>query len=153
MLRLLSPIQPRYTVKGKQADVLTMLMKYNEDKQVGHPDPTKRPTWFQEPYRKVSVRYPGTTKKVQEDMNEIEYFLYSKLSGMLAAQVIERRDWNLKNPTQHDILVLEEIFKKARSQARKYVQGAHQAKAVGNMATYRSLMDELRARVTKMSEE
>ena len=153
MVRLLSPIQPRYVVKGKQADIIRMLMQYNEGREVGHPDPTKRPTWFQEPYRKVSVQYRGMPKKVQEDMNENEYYLYSKLSGLLAAKIIEQRTWNTSNPTQRDILLLEQIFAKSRSQARKFVQGAHQAKAVGNMKAYQNYMNQLRERVSQLSSE
>lgn len=145
MVRLLSPIQPRQTLKGKQRDVIQMIHKWNETQDV------KDSVWFQEPSRKVTIRYPGRVKPVIEDMNENEYYWYAKLSGLLAAREVESRDWNVDNPTQRDMMKIETIFSTARSAAREYVKAARQYKAMGHMNEYRKTMASLRSEVKSLT--
>ncbi len=144
-VRLLSPVQPRYTVEGKQADVLKMLLRWNEDKAMDDP----QAKWFQEPSRKVSIRYPNQPKPIIEDMNEEEYYLYAKLSGLIASEYIEDREWNVKNPTYADIQALETILSKSRESARKYIKAARQYKALDEMGRYREVMGDLRDEIKK----
>lgn len=147
MIRLLSPVSERTTVEGKQADVLDMVVKYNEGRIVGGDEPGNKAVWFQEPSDKVTVRYPNVVKPVLEQMNEEEYYWYAKLGGMLAAREIEKRDWPVQSPTDRDIARLEEIFSVTRSAAREYVTAARQAKALGQMDRYGMLMGRLRQAV------
>jgi hypothetical protein len=143
MVRLLSPVQQRQTLTGKQGDVIQMLINWNADKSVD--DPAAR--WFQEPSRKVQIRYPGKPKPVQEDVSDEEYYLMAKLSGLLAARMVESRTWNVQKPTERDILVLEKIFTSAREEARTLLKAARQAKAVGRMDRYNEIIADIKTRI------
>jgi hypothetical protein len=85
-------------------------------------------------------------------MNETEYHLYARLSGLLAAREVEKRDWNVQNPTQQDIRRLETIFSETRDAAREYVTAARQAKALDRMGDYRQAMRRLRAKIREAEE-
>lgn len=143
--RLLNPFTERTVLKGKQADVIQMLMNYNATKRLD--DKKDPPVWFQEPGRQVSVRYPNIPKSIREDLNENEYYLYTKLSGMLAQTVIEKENWNVDNPTRRDIIKLETIFTKTRAAARKMVAAARQAKALNKMDEYDDIIERIKARI------
>ena len=139
--RLLSPVTERRTLQGTRGEVIDMLMEYNKDKRA------EDQQWFQSPARKVTIRIPNKLKPVQQDMNEVEYNLYARLAGLMAAKIIARQSWNTKAPTKIDVLKLEKIFTQSRSAARKYVQAARQQKALGRDAQYKKTIDELRKRI------
>lgn len=147
MVRLLSPIQERQTLTGKQGDIIRMLINWNKDK--ASDDPEAR--WFQEPGRKVQVRHPGSVRPIQEDLNEEEYYLMAKMSGTLAASMIETRTWNVEKPSQQDIVALENIFQAARNEARGLFTAARQAKAKGQTRVYNELLSRAKARIAPLS--
>ncbi len=146
--RLLNPFTERVTLEGKQADVIQMLMNYNSTKKLD--DKKDPPVWFQEPSRQVSVRYPNVPKSIRENLNENEYYLYAKLSGLLAQTVVEKEKWNVDNPTRRDIVKLETIFTKTRAAARKMVAAARQAKALNKMDEYDNIIERIKARISDL---
>jgi hypothetical protein len=147
MVRMLSPVTRRYTVEGKQGQVIDMLTRWNS--QFPSDDPRVR--WFQEPSRSVTVGDENLPNTVREEMNEKEYYLYAKLSGLLATELIESETWNYSNPTQEDILKIEKVFTKSRDAARKYVQAARQAKRLGLDKDYRQYISEMDAEIKTRS--
>ena len=145
--RLLNPFVEMAALEGKQSDVIKMLIKYNSTKKLD--DKNDPPVWFQEPSRKVSVRYPNNPASIREDMNEKEYHLYAKLSGLLAAKEIDKINWNFDKPSSDDIMLLEKIFTKTREASRKMITAARQAKALNYLDEYDRIIREVEDEIKK----
>jgi hypothetical protein len=142
--RFLWPFTAREDKREKGDKILGMLIRYNDL----HPDLDEQ-KWPIEMGRTVVVDSSGIKPKT-EQLNEHEYYLASKLSGLLSKKMIEKHDWNYTTPTLMDIRRIENIWETARASAREFVAGARKARYYGRDETYERIMAKLRRKVSDM---
>lgn len=137
--RFLMPFRPEDVKEDYRWKALAMLDKYNQK----YPDSQK---WFKEPSRFVEVVGPDA-RKIYESMNEDEYYLVNKMSGLIASDALADKKFNYNNPTEQDIKVLSSIIENSRTVARNTIRAARTAKYNNNINRYDELIGSMKTRI------
>ncbi|MFH1614878.1 MAG: hypothetical protein ABIG61_07330 [Planctomycetota bacterium] len=145
IMELLLPAYLQKNPEDTKAKALEMLMNWNRK----HHDDSANQFWIREPNRSIEIyQKEGDRKTTHEQMNENEYYLFAKLSGLMAGERIEEmvtnEEINVQNPKQGDINLLEAAFSAPQTAVKSLIIGARNAKSFGNNELYDELIESIK---------
>ena len=148
LYRTLWPSFALVPTRGKTEEVEKLLMHYNYDKP-----PDKR-YWIYEPTRYVTLPDEASRKGTDaQEMNEDEYYLFAKLSGLYFRQAAEFGIWKPDKPTDDQVTEIEQMVKSGREMARSFIQESRDYRNVGNEKAAQLALARMQQQIRQLEQQ